>query len=152
MEIERKWLLKTLPQAKMVEHGFVEQFYVSVEPEVRLRKCEVLNGKNRVPYRLAIKGNGNLAREEIQLAVPQDFYEQVRNFVGKIPISKEIWTFNLEGYKLEVSNVEDEFLYAEIEFETEEQANNYIMPLADAVEVTNDPNYKMKNYWKRTRF
>lgn len=152
MEIERKWLLNTLPQAKMIEHGFVEQFYISTEPEVRLRRCEVLQGKNRIPYRLAVKSNGTLSREEIQLEVPQEFYEQVKQFVGKPPILKETWTFNLEGYKLEVSNVENRFLYAEIEFETEEQAEAYVMPIVDAVEVTNNPNYKMKNYWKRTRF
>ena len=151
MEIERKWLLKELPKARLVEHGFVEQFYVSVEPEVRLRRSEVLDGKERIPYRLAIKGNGTLVREEIQVAVPQEFYEQVRNLIGKDPISKEVWTFNLDGYKLEVSKVENQFLYAEIEFDTVEQANAYVMPLVDAVEVTNDPAYKMKNYWRRTR-
>lgn len=43
------------------------------------------------------------------------------------------------------------FIYAEIEFETEEQARNYQPPIDDAVEVTDNPEYKMKNYWLRTR-
>ena len=43
------------------------------------------------------------------------------------------------------------FIYAEIEFESEEQARDYQFPIDDAIEVTDDSNYKMKNYWLRTR-
>ena len=46
---------------------------------------------------------------------------------------------------------ESEFIYAEIEFESEEAANEFLKPDFLGEEVTNDDSYKMKNYWKRTR-
>ena len=44
-------------------------------------------------------------------------------------------------------------MYAEVEFETEEDADNYVFPWPELIirEVTNEKEYKMKNYWKRTR-
>ena len=46
----------------------------------------------------------------------------------------------------------DPFIYAEIEFSSEEDAKNFKLPdFLDWEEVTYDENYKMKNYWNRTR-
>jgi hypothetical protein len=42
------------------------------------------------------------------------------------------------------------FIYAEIEFDNEEDAESYIFPIK-ALDVTLDNNYKMKNYWKNNR-
>lgn len=149
MEIERKWILKEVPtNLPLVRHSQVEQFYVSINPEVRLRH----NPESSEPYRITIKGEGTLSREEIETKISENFYNKLKDFVGREPIQKDYSIFNCGGYPLAVSVVDNgAFIYAEIEFETEEQARNYELPIADAVEVTYDSNYKMKNYWLRTR-
>lgn len=149
MEIERKWILNRVPtEFRLISHTQIEQFYLSTSPEVRLGH----NPASRFPFYLTIKGEGILTREEIQEEVSEDFFNKAKELVGKPSIKKDYYFFNCGGYPLEVSIVDDgAFIYAEIGFETEEQARNYQLPIDDAVEVTDNPEYKMKNYWLRTR-
>ena len=108
--------------------------------------------RSKEPFRITVKGEGTLIREEIETEISEDFYNQLKDFVGKPPIKKNYFVFNCGGYPLTVSVVDDgAFIYAEIEFESEEQARDYQFPIDDAIEVTDDSNYKMKNYWLRTR-
>ena len=149
MEIERKWILQKVPtEFRLVRNTQMEQFYVSTNPEVRLRH----NPASNEPFRITVKGEGTLSREEIETKVSENFYNKLKDFVGKPPITKDYSIFNCGGYPLAVSVVDNGvFIYAEVEFESEEQARNYQLPIGDAVEVTDNPEYKMKNYWLRTR-
>lgn len=149
MEIERKWILQKVPtEFRLVRNSQIEQFYVSTNPEVRLRH----NPASNEPFRITVKGEGTLTREEIETKVSENFYNQLKDFVGKPPITKDYSIFNCGGYPLAVSVVDDGvFIYAEVEFESEEQARNFQLPIDDAIEVTENPEYKMKNYWLRTR-
>lgn len=159
MEIERKWIVddiekfcEQLTAAKIVGQYKIDQFYVSIDPEVRCRKAVTLYGPDKIPYELSIKSNGDLSRTEIEQSIFSSFYEEAKLFVGLPPISKDYAIYNLDGYKLEVSTVENRFTYIEIEFDSEEQAMEYHLPFVDCVtEVTNNAEYKMKNYWKKTR-
>lgn len=162
LEIERKWLLRTLPMVPADEKFWIEQFYISLEPEVRLRRC-MPNGnyENRIPYRMAIKGNGSLSRAEIQTAVDEDFYNQALDFINLDPIEKHHLNYkDVDGYEVSIAVVLEDvnkgrtgFTYAEVEFETEEEALAYKFPWPEIVieEVTDKPEWKMKNYWQRTR-
>lgn len=149
MEIERKWILQRVPtEFRLVRNAQVEQFYVSTSPEVRLRH----NPASNEPFRITIKGEGTLSREEIETKISENFYNQVKEFVNKTPIKKDYSIFNCSGYPLAVSVVDDgAFIYAEAEFESEEQARDFQLPIDDAIEVTENTDYKMKNYWLRTR-
>ena len=149
MEIERKWILQKVPtEFRLVKNTQMEQFYVSTSPEVRLRH----NPASNEPFRITIKGEGTLSREEIETKISENFYNQVKEFVGKSPIKKDYSIFNCGGYPLAVSVVDDgAFIYAEVEFESEEQARGFQLPIDDAIEVTENADYKMKNYWLRTR-
>ena len=151
MEIERKWLLNEIPNLPVLEHGHIEQFYLSMKPEVRVRRYVALVGKGYPQYRLTVKGEGSLSREEMECEIPENFYQKALRMVNKCPIFKDYWVFDLEGKHLEVSAVEDKFIYAEIEFPTTEEAEAYSLPLADATDITYDSRYKMKKYWKQTR-
>lgn len=69
------------------------------------------------------------------------------------PINKEQYKLQVDEHMIVFNNVNNNtFLYAEVEFKTEDEANKYIFPFDDIVikEVTYDPKYKMKNYWKET--
>jgi CYTH domain-containing protein len=160
LEIERKWILKEFPETIsedccLVGHYSVDQFYVNLEPaEVRLRRVVTYFGPRKSQCELAIKSsNDGLMRTEIETEVSQTFYEDAKLFINKAPIRKDYYIFKHGDYKLEVSKVENKFIYAEVEFETEEEAEAYELPIEDAVEVTEEENskWKMANYWKATR-
>lgn len=154
MEIERKWLLKKLPQQAPKAKYFMEQFYLSLEPEVRLRRA-VPNGDHAVdiPYRMAIKGSGDLARVEIQTPVSEDFYNEARDFVNLETIEKHVLLYDVGGSELSIAVVltGKNFIYAEVEFENEGEALAYSFPWPELIEekVTYNSEYKMKNVWRK---
>lgn len=157
MEIERKWLLRTLPMRPANRKYWIEQFYISTEPEIRLRRC-MPNGnyENEKPFVMTYKGNGSLSREEVETAVSEDFYEKMRDIVDLDPIQKHFLTYDdIDGHMVEISVIlnDEKFVYAEVEFQSEDEANAYQFPWPELVveEVTDNPDYKMKNYWKRIR-
>ena len=147
MEIERKIILTSLPDEVPVHHSTVEQIYISLNPEVRLRK----NLNSDVPFRLTVKGDGTLCREEIESSVTEEFYNEMVRFIGKSPVIKDYYIYQINGHKVEVSVVDDgAFIYSEVEFDSVEEAKAFIWPF-EGYDATEDPQYKMKNYWKRTR-
>lgn len=157
MEIERKWLLKKRPDdcedLTLFEDAYIEQSYISIEPEVRIRKR--VNSNGDINYKLTIKSNGTLSREEVNIDITDLQYENLLKLAEGKPITKDIRNYmTKDGKKLETSIVDKEldtaFIYAEIEFESEEEALKHELYL-DAVDVTTDNYYKMKNYWLRTR-
>lgn len=147
MEIERKIILTSLPDGVPIHHSVVEQIYISLNPEVRLRK----NLNSDVPFHLTVKGDGTLCREEIETPITEEFYNEMVRFVGKPPIIKDYYIYHLNGHKVEVSIVDDgAFIYSEVEFDSVEEAEKFVWPF-DGYDATEDPQFKMKNYWKRTR-
>lgn len=157
MEIERKFLLKHLPNITPMKHIEVFQGYISTDPEVRIRSSRVLDGedKGRIDYKLTIKGNGDLSRQEVETNISEEFFNACVNFIGLHMIHKDYRRYAYNGRILECSVVDagtaDSFYYGEVEFSSEEDAVAFEWPFADAVDVTYDKQYKMKNYWLRTR-
>ena len=155
LEIERKFLIDGFPSGlEILSEVEIEQGYISFSPEVRIRKALDKNtGKEKC--RLTIKGDGDLTREEIETEISREFYDQAVHFLNVKMIQKDYKKYKLGEWKLEVALVdagEDwEFYYAEIEFPTEQEANDFVVPEFLGKEITFDEEYKMKNYWKRTR-
>ena len=165
MEIERQWLfdIDKAPMHSCFAYKDMEQSYLSLEPEVRLRK-ETPNlvfeiaFETCTTYWITIKGNGDLSREEINKQITKEEYEALKR-IGNITEDKIIrkihWNYYIYQYKLELNIVdkgtENEFCYGEIEFSSEEEALAFEPLDWFGKEVTYDNSYKMKNYWKRTR-
>ena len=161
MEIERQWLfnIDKVPMHSCFAYKDMEQSYLSLEPEVRLRK-ETLKSifEPDITYWITIKGNGDLTREEINKQITKEEYEALKR-IGNITEDKVIrkihWETYIGKYKLELNIVdkgtENEFCYGEIEFASEEEALAFEPLDWFGKEVTYDNSYKMKNYWKRTR-
>ncbi|MBP3902011.1 MAG: CYTH domain-containing protein [Blautia sp.] len=161
MEIERKWMVKGWPQADypLVSEQSMRQGYVSVSPTVRIREEALKDGETE--YILCFKSSGGLARREIEMAVPKDKFLELEDLIGRPLIPKVRRTFLLpDGHKLEVNHVDEglptEFWYAEIEYGSIEEAENWTPSdtyletfLSD--EVTLDPSQTMGAYWVRTR-
>ena len=161
MEIERQWLfdINKVPERFCFCHKDMEQSYLNLEPEVRLRK-ETSKSifEPDITYWITIKGNGDLSREEINKEITKEEYEALKR-IGNITEDKVIrkihWETYIDQYKLELNIVdkgtENEFCYGEIEFSSEEEALAFEPLDWFGEEVTYDNSYKMKNYWKRTR-
>lgn len=154
MEIERKFLLTKLPDIKPTLSARIFQGYLSTNPEVRIRSREVLY-QNISEFILTVKGDGDLSREEVEIYISYEEFDKLSKLIDKPLIEKYYRVYNVDGHKLECSVVDpgksSSFVYGEVEFETEEEANNYKWPFDGAEDVTYDKSYKMKNYWLRTR-
>ena len=155
LEIERKFLMDGFPVGlELLNEVDIEQGYVSFGPEVRIRKA-VDKQTRKEEFRLTIKGDGDLSREEIETEITSDFYYDTVEFLRVQMVKKDYKKYQLGPWKLEVALVDKgtdwEFYYAEIEFPTEQEAKDFVVPSYFGREITFEDDYKMKNYWKRTR-
>ena len=159
MEIERKFLLKSLPPLEPGQKVLVESIYISTSPEVRLRSFEVLEGKDigHIDYKLTIKGEGSLSREEIETYVDESFFNSVKSFINKPVIRNYLYLYEYESNILQCAvididrNKDFSLITGEVEFNSEASANSYTWPFDYIKDVTMNPSYKMKNYWLQTR-
>ena len=154
IEIERKWLLTKVPEDLcLLSAGRVEQLYFSGDTDIRIRKVEA-DGSTLCS--IDVKGPGDLERKEIKKNITIDEYNQMKEIIGKKPIEKQYYRYDV-GLKnvLEVSVVDpgtkDSFIYAEIEFDSQKEAEAYTLPIPGTLDITYTPEYKMKNVWKRSR-
>ena len=162
MEIERKWLVRGWPDLDDLpeKEEEMEQGYLVVRPSVRIRRESAVGGET--DYVLCIKSGVGLARDEIEVLIPEEKYDEIRRVIGEPMIRKFRRTWKLpDGCRLEVNHVDEglasAFWYAEIEFDSVEQAlawepeqaglEDYLIE-----EVTDVPGQSMGAYWERTRF
>ena len=139
MEIERKWLIKTVPEnLSSCLHHIIEQGYLSVAPVVRIRRQDD-------DYILTYKGDGLMAREEYNLPLTKEAYEHLKTKIDGRLIAKTRYLIPLpDGLMIELDHFKSplEGLYlAEIEFPTVEAAKNYEAPDWFGEDVTYDPRY-----------
>lgn len=155
MEIERKFLLRQRPDLPVLKEMDIYQGYLSFQPEVRIRSRRVLSGpeEGRMDYFLTIKGQGDLAREEVETQVPEDFFRRAAALLPFPMIHKHYTCYEHEGYLLECSLVDEgeptSFLYGEVEFDDRETALAYQWPFPGAQDITYDKEYKMSRYCKK---
>lgn len=159
-EIERKFLIPVTTNeisSKMKNVIIVETAYISIEPEVRIRKCteDLLTS-----YILSFKSNGNITRDEVETEISEYTYNAlIKAFIGNKDLILK-WFYRIplkDGNLCELSVVDplfpSTFTYMEVEFPSLEAADAFVLPdwLSNSIEVTYDQHYKMKKYWERTR-
>lgn len=149
MEIERKFLIKKLPE-NLKEYPFhiIEQAYLCTDPVVRVRRQDD-------EYYMTYKGKGLLAREEVNLPLNQSAYEHLKekadgNIISKtrylIPDSDGIHTIELDVFDKPFAPL----VLAEVEFESIEAADAYQMPGWFREDVTDQHAYHNSNMSKRS--
>lgn len=125
MEIERKYLLKKLPNnLDTYRHRHLEQGYLCTAPVVRIRKDD-----DR--YELTYKSGGMMVRQEYNLLLTKDSYEHLKKKVDGRLITKKRYMIPYEKYMIELDVFENDLaplVLAEVEFETEEEANSFTPP------------------------
>lgn len=149
MEIERKYLLKEVPDLSQYEFHKIEQAYLCTQPVVRVRREDDT-------YYMTYKGGGMMAREEYNLPLNESAYKHLKlkadgNVIGKtrylVPLAQD-------GLVAEVDVFEPPFaplIMAEVEFVSKEQANAFCAPEWFGEDVTFDGRYH-NSYMSRVKF
>lgn len=138
MEIERKFLVKTLPEnLTSYPCRHLEQGYLSTAPVVRVRKD---NDK----YELTYKSSGMMVRQEHNLPLTQESYEHLKTKVDGRLIIKKRYMIPLDPYTIELDVFGGDLaplLLAEVEFPSVEEANAFQAPDWFGEDVTYDGRY-----------
>lgn len=156
MEIERKWHMLHAPELPVLSRTRMSQSYLSLLPEVRIRRYENLLRGEADRFDLTIKSEGTLARDEIIKPLTAEEYDALLRMTnGLAPIVKDHRTYDYEGHELEFSVVDSDraggFTYAEIEFPSVEDARAFTAPDWFGEETTEQKGVRMKEYWRQTR-
>ena len=135
MEIERKFLVNTLPQ-NLDSYPFhqIEQGYLCTNPVVRIRREDDT-------YYLTYKASGKMVREEYNLPLTKKAYEHMLPKADGNVITKKRYLIPIEGTSLtvELDLFEGAFsglILAEVEFADEEAAGQFVPPAWLGEDVT----------------
>lgn len=142
MEIERKFLvdLEKFPIEKIVTYPChkMEQAYLNTEPVVRVRSEDDT-------YYMTYKSGKQMAKIEYNLPLNQAAYEHLKSKADGTIITKTRYLIPLEdGLTCELdifSGKYEGLLFAEVEFESVEQAQKFRKPEWLAEDVTLDYHY-----------
>ncbi|MBQ3393764.1 MAG: CYTH domain-containing protein [Oscillospiraceae bacterium] len=139
MEIERKFLVESIPSLEGVSCKEIIQGYLCTKPVVRVRK----EGDE---YILTYKGKGHMAREEYNLPLTEESYAHLVEKCDGHLIRKTRYYIPLEdGLVAELDIFKaphDGLVVVEVEFETTRQAEAFAPPSWFGMDVTYDKKYK----------
>lgn len=145
MEIERKFTIRELPDLSQYKFKEIIQGYLCTDPVVRVRKSD-----DR--YYMTYKGRGFLEREEYNLPLNEEAFEHLIAKADGIVISKKRYLIPYLSHTIELDIFQGDLApltFAEVEFDTVEEANNFLVPDWFDKDVTEDPAYANANISKR---
>ena len=147
MEIERKFLIKQIPEGcTSFPCRQIEQAYLNTDPVVRVRR-------DNDDYYLTYKGKGLLSREEYNLPLTEEAYQHLLTKIDGNLISKERYRIPLDSsHTIELDIFRGALaplVLAEVEFSSEEDALAFLPPEWFSEEVTSNPAYQNSNLSKR---
>ena len=135
MEIEKKYLVKSLPEGfETYPSRRLTQSYISRSPVIRLRKIEKETDKGEVKtnYILTVKGSGLSVREEFELELDKEQYEELRKKEeGRVLIKRRYLIPLPEGRTAELDIFEGYYAglqLVEVEFPSEEEMAAFTAP------------------------
>ncbi len=142
MEIERKYLVRHLPaHLDTYESILMNQGYIVSGPGVR----EVRVRREGARYRLGIKSGSGIEREELEVDLSEEQFEQLWELTKGQRVSKCRYLIPWKEYTIEL-DVYDEALkgliVAEVEFPDIESADRFSPPEWFGREVSEDVRYK----------
>lgn len=144
-EIERKFLLKTLPPHLEENDGFpIEQGYLAIEPhaiQVRLRK------KGDTAYLTCKRGEGTV-REEYEIELSPAQFNALWPLTAGRRLLKRRYEIPYRGHVIEIDIYDGSnrgLVVAEVEFESESDARDFVPPDWFAEDVSGSPQYSNRN-------
>ena len=147
MEIERKYLVKYLPEnLESYEQMHIAQGYLCTNPVLRIRR-------SNEEYFLTYKGQGLMAREEHEFSISEEAFEHLLRKTDGVLLSKIRYLIPLdEKHTAELDifqGVHAPLRLVEVEFESMEDAENFVAPDWFGDDVTNSGEYHNSNLSKR---
>ena len=145
MEIERKFLVKEIPEhLNLYHHNQIIQGYIPTkEPGVEKRVRKKGN-----KYSLTIKSAGSLVRSEQEIEIPEKRFLSLWKMTEGRRIEKTRYDLPYDGKKIELDiysgNLEG-LVVAEVEFNSEQEAESFVVPNWFGEEVTYNNRYRNKN-------
>lgn len=144
-EIERKYLVRTLPEnLDAYPYHEIEQGYLCTDPVVRIRRQDD-------DYYLTYKSKGLMVREEYNLPLTAQSYAHLKTKIDGRLISKRRYLIPLAPYTIELDvfrSPEKDLVLAEVEFPSEEAALSFQAPDWFGEDVTNSSRYHNSNLSK----
>lgn len=152
-EIERKWLVKRedIPYnlEKKADKFEITQTYLNYSPEIRVRN--VSNKRYVMAIKTGLTEEQGLTRDERQYNLTKEEYEHLLGkregdtiYKTRYQIKVDNYTYSFDFFHEQL----DGLTYMEIEFPTEEEANDFQAPDWLGKDVTNDKNYKNQSLAK----
>jgi len=141
LEIERKYLLKSLPpQLKGLRGTPVLQGYISTNEsrEVRLRR----HGNE---YYITVKDGGGLSRHEIEIAITRRQFDALWPATAGRRLEKTRYVLGYAGHTLELDEYAGDLsplCVAEVEFESVAASRNFKKPAFFGREVTDEAEFR----------
>ena len=131
MERERKFLVKATPVLKGAKKKQIEQGYLCTRPVIRIRRS---NDQFFLTYKSnrGLSQENALQNEEVELLLTEEAYLHLRGKTDGYMVEKTRYVLPLaEGRCAELdvfSGRLDGLIFVEVEFESEEQAVNFVPP------------------------
>lgn len=139
MEIERKFLVNSLPTLSEYKGKSVKQGYISTDPVIRVRKMDDL-------YTLTVKSKGHLVRQEFELDLTPEQFEHLWKKVDNVYVSKTRYFIPLDDSHIAELDIYyenlTELVTVEVEFDSTRDAERFIAPSWFGKDVTHDSRYK----------
>lgn len=147
MEIERKFTVKKLPEnLDQYECKVMEQGYLSTKPVIRIRKSNedyILTYKSK--FGIQPTTGDVIVNNEVELPLDASSYEHLKEKVDYNMVEKKRYLIPIHnGLKVELDVFEGRLkglFYAEIEFPSEEAANQFELLDWFDQDVSKDPRY-----------
>lgn len=138
MEIERKYLIDTLPFSLAdYKSNKIKQAYISTSPVIRIRQ---LNDT----YILTVKGKGTMIREEFELPISEDQFQELSRKTEGYIIEKTRYYIPYDDHVIELDLFDGHhkgLILAEVEFKNPDAANHFNPPIWFGTDVTELPTY-----------
>lgn len=143
MEIERKFLIKDLPDnLDTYPHAQITQAYLNTKPVMRIRQ----HGDD---YIFTYKGSGLMMREEYNLPLDKESFEHLLPKADGNIIEKTRYNIPIDGTKLvielDIFESPKKLIMAEVEFPDKETALSFTPPSWFGEDVTENPAYHNSN-------
>lgn len=145
MEIERKFLIKEIPNYLKDNLGILEpknmiQYYIGDNPEIRIRLANNI-------FTLTIKSGQGLVRHEVETDITEEDFNSIIN-MGNFPyVSKTRYNVPIDSNVIELDIYEnmEGLITAEVEFNTIEDAENFVPPNWFYTELTNKKGFSNRD-------
>lgn len=131
MEIEKKFLVRSMPELSGAQIKNIEQGYLCKGPVVRIRKSNedyILTYKSRKGLSQAYA----IQNEEVELALTKEAYEHLREKIDGALVEKTRYVLAIQdGRKAELDVFAGRLaglVFVEVEFADEEEAKAFVPP------------------------